>query len=84
MDTVTDAAEGSIFARAASWFNGANVVGKPRRFLVYVGGVDRYVRMCDEAARDGFAGFVVRRAGGSEPTLPGPAGAAGLRHSGEG
>jgi len=61
MDTVAEAAEGSIFASVGSWFNGANVVGKPRRFLVYVGGVDQYRRICDAAAHEGYAGFAVRR-----------------------
>jgi len=80
MEAVAEAAEGSIFTRAASWFNGANVVGKPRRFLVYVGGVDRYRRICDEAARDGFTGFVVRRAGCAKPPSSHSDVGADLRH----
>ncbi len=36
---------------------GANVPGKPRVFLPYVGGVDTYRRTCDEVVERGYLGF---------------------------
>ena len=53
----------SIFAKAASWFNGANVEGKPRVFLVFVGGVDRYRRLCSEIIATGYDGFAIVQKG---------------------
>src|SRR5262249_53283279 len=48
---VNDCADITLFPRADSWYMGANVPGKPRVFLPYVGGVDRYRRTCDEVVR---------------------------------
>ncbi len=36
---------------------GANVPGKPRVFLPYIGGVDAYRQACDEVASQGYLGF---------------------------
>jgi acetyl esterase/lipase len=36
---------------------GANVPGKPRVFLPYIGGVDRYRKACDEVVEQGYLGF---------------------------
>ncbi len=43
-----------------SWYMGANITGKPRRFLPYLGpeGVGGYRRKCDEVAEKGYEGFV--------------------------
>jgi hypothetical protein len=43
---------------ADSWYIGANIPGKPRVFMVYVGGFDVYTRRCDEAAERGYEGLV--------------------------
>jgi cation diffusion facilitator CzcD-associated flavoprotein CzcO len=40
-----------------SWYNGANVPGKKRRYMGYVGGIPEYRRRCDEIAATGYAGF---------------------------
>jgi cyclohexanone monooxygenase len=40
-----------------SWYLGANIPGKPRIFMPYVGGVGVYREKCDEVARNGYAGF---------------------------
>ncbi len=42
-----------------SWYMGANVPGKPKRFLPYAGGMTRYRAICDEVAAEDHAGFVV-------------------------
>jgi hypothetical protein len=36
---------------------GANIPGKPRVFMLYVGGVGRYRTICEEVAADGYRGF---------------------------
>jgi cyclohexanone monooxygenase len=36
---------------------GANVPGKPRIFLPYIGGVGVYRGLCDEIAAAGYRGF---------------------------
>ena len=36
---------------------GANIPGKPRLFLPYVGGVDHYRYRCDAVAASGYEGF---------------------------
>jgi cyclohexanone monooxygenase len=55
---VREVAERTLFTRTASWYMGANVPGKPRVFLPYVGGFQNYSRICDEVVRDGYRGFV--------------------------
>src|SRR5262249_59214492 len=44
---------------------GAKVAGKPRVFLPYVGGVDRYRRTCDEVVHRGYLGFALDGPGGA-------------------
>src|SRR6202034_1613082 len=51
-----DCADITLSPRANSWYMGANVPGKPRVFLPYVGGVDAYRRACDEVTEQGFLG----------------------------
>jgi cation diffusion facilitator CzcD-associated flavoprotein CzcO/acetyl esterase/lipase len=52
-----DCADITLYQRANSWYMGANVPGKPRVFLPYVGGVDTYRRACDEVAERNLLGF---------------------------
>jgi cation diffusion facilitator CzcD-associated flavoprotein CzcO/acetyl esterase/lipase len=54
---VNDCADITLFPTANSWYIGANVPGKPRIFLPYIGGVDRYRKACDEAVAQGYLGF---------------------------
>ncbi|HEX7994828.1 MAG TPA: alpha/beta hydrolase fold domain-containing protein, partial [Streptosporangiaceae bacterium] len=60
-----DCAEITLHPRANSWYMGANVPGKPKVFLPYIGGVDAYRRACQEVAENDLMGFM----------LDGPAGA---------
>jgi cation diffusion facilitator CzcD-associated flavoprotein CzcO/acetyl esterase/lipase len=62
---VNDAADITLYPRAASWYMGANVPGKPRVFLPYVGGVDRYRKICDEVVRRAYLGFAFDGPGGA-------------------
>lgn len=56
---VADLASRTLYPDVASWYTGANVPGKPRVFLAYTGGLDRYRAECDAVARDGYRGFVL-------------------------
>ncbi|MBX2825842.1 MAG: NAD(P)/FAD-dependent oxidoreductase [Gammaproteobacteria bacterium] len=40
-----------------SWYLGANVPGKPRVFMPYVGGLDKFRKLCDAVAEDHYRGF---------------------------
>ena len=53
---VNDCADVTLYPRADSWYMGANVPGKPRVFLPYVGGADRYRRTCEEIVRRAYLG----------------------------
>jgi cation diffusion facilitator CzcD-associated flavoprotein CzcO/acetyl esterase/lipase len=55
---VNDYGDITLFPRANSWYMGANVPGKPRVFLPYVGGVDRYRVTCDEVVARDYLGFM--------------------------
>ena len=54
---VADMAAKTLYTKADSWYMGANVPGKPRVFLMYIGGLDRYVERCDKIVSDGYTGF---------------------------
>jgi cyclohexanone monooxygenase len=51
----------TLYPRANSWYMGANVPGKPRVFMPYVGGVGTYRKVCDDIAARGYEGFVLGR-----------------------
>jgi cyclohexanone monooxygenase len=59
VDHVNEVANTTLFPQANSWYMGANVPGKTRVFMPYVGGVGTYRRECDAIAADGYAGFTV-------------------------
>jgi len=54
---VNDCADITLYPTANSWYMGANVPGKPRVFLPYIGGVGRYRKACDEVVEQGYLGF---------------------------
>jgi cation diffusion facilitator CzcD-associated flavoprotein CzcO len=47
----------TLYPRANSWYMGANIPGKPRIFMPYIGGVGVYRQTCDEVAANGYKGF---------------------------
>jgi len=47
----------TLFPKANSWYMGANVPGKPRMFMAYIGGFDNYVARFDAVAANGYEGF---------------------------
>jgi cyclohexanone monooxygenase len=50
-------ADRTLYPLANSWYVGANIPGKPRIFMPYVGGVSAYKKKCDEVAAGGYEGF---------------------------
>ncbi|KAK4943934.1 hypothetical protein LTR10_016650 [Elasticomyces elasticus] len=42
-----------------SWYNGANIPGKPREHLNYAGGIPRYKKTLEQVRKDGFEGFTL-------------------------
>ncbi len=58
---VNAVADGTLYPLANSWYVGANIPGKPRVFMPYVGGFDAYKRRCDAVAANGYEGFKLTR-----------------------
>jgi len=56
---VNEVAHGTLYPQANSWYMGANIPGKPRIFMPYIGGVGAYRRICDEVVAKGYEGFVM-------------------------
>lgn len=56
---VNELAADTLYMKGESWYLGANVPGKPRVFMLYLGGVDRYRRVCAEAAAQDYEGFTL-------------------------
>ncbi|MCA8927954.1 MAG: NAD(P)/FAD-dependent oxidoreductase [Alphaproteobacteria bacterium] len=61
VEHVNAAAYKTLYPKAASWYMGANIPGKPRVFLPYIGGVGAYRVKCDEVAAHGYEGFRLER-----------------------
>jgi cyclohexanone monooxygenase len=52
-----EVADRTLYPLANSWYVGANIPGKPRVFMPYVGGVSAYKKRCDAVAANGYEGF---------------------------
>ena len=59
VEHVNDVASHTLFPSAASWYMGANIPGKPRVFMPYVGGFGKYSEICAEVVQDGYRGFSI-------------------------
>ena len=59
---VNDVAAATLYPLANSWYMGANIPGKPRVFMPYVGGVHSYKAKCEAVVRNGYEGFALTRA----------------------
>ncbi len=59
---VNDVGHQTLFPLANSWYMGANIPGKPRVFMPYIGGVGPYRQKCDEVAAKGYEGFILTKA----------------------
>jgi cyclohexanone monooxygenase len=49
----------TLFPLANSWYMGANVPGKTRIFMPYIGGFPNYQKKCAEVTARGYEGFVL-------------------------
>lgn len=56
---VSDQADETLYPKANSWYVGANIPGKSRVFMPFVGGLDVYRGLCDEVVKDGYRGFAL-------------------------
>jgi cyclohexanone monooxygenase len=59
VDHVNQVASRTLFPAADSWYMGANVPGKPRVFMPYIGGFPRYREICDDVAANAYRGFAL-------------------------
>ncbi len=59
MDHVSEVADTTLFPKANSWYMGANIPGKKRVFMPYVGGFGPYDELCKDIAAKGYQGFVL-------------------------
>jgi cyclohexanone monooxygenase len=59
---VNEVAENTMFTAQScnSWYLGANIPGKPRIFMPYVGGVGVYREKCAEVAKNDYEGFLLQ------------------------
>ena len=65
---VNEAANATLLPQVPhSWYLGANVPGKPRVFMPYTGGMNRYRAICDDVAAQGYSGFAF--SGGASVTV---------------
>jgi cyclohexanone monooxygenase len=59
VDHANELASATLFPKANSWYIGANIPGKPRVFMPYLGGVGSYRKICDDIASNAYEGFVI-------------------------
>ena len=57
---VNERAKETLYLTANSYYNGAEVAGKPRVFMPYSGGVRGYRRILEKCAAEGYSGFELR------------------------
>jgi cyclohexanone monooxygenase len=57
---VNDVGHATLYPQANSWYMGANIPGKPRMFMPYIGGVGAYRQKCDDVAAKGYEGFQLK------------------------
>jgi cyclohexanone monooxygenase len=60
VDHVNEVAGATLYSTCNSWYLGANIPGKPRVFMPYIG-FPPYVQKCDDVAAKGYEGFVLIR-----------------------
>ena len=56
---VNEVGNTTLYPLANSWYMGANIPGKPRIFMPYIGGVGTYRQHCDAVAANGYEGFAL-------------------------
>lgn len=56
---VNEVANATLLNSCSSWYLGANIPGKERVFMPYIGGFPPYVEKCNEVAAKGYEGFTL-------------------------
>ena len=56
---VKELADATLFPQVDSWYMGANIPGKPRVFMPYIGGFGTYRKLCAEVAAKDYEGFTL-------------------------
>lgn len=51
----------TLFPQANSWYMGANIPGKARVFMPFIGGFGVYSDICTDVAKDDYRGFTLTR-----------------------
>jgi cation diffusion facilitator CzcD-associated flavoprotein CzcO len=64
---VNERVKETLYLTTDSYYNGAEVAGKPRVFMPYSGGVRGYRRFLKQCADAGYAGFALRKAPAAAP-----------------
>ena len=59
VEHVNEVSKVSLRSTCSSWYVGANIPGRPRVFMPYIGGFPVYVQKCNEVMSNGFEGFVI-------------------------
>ncbi len=49
----------TLRSTCSSWYVGANIPGKPRVFMPYIGGFPAYLERCEAVVKNGYEGFDV-------------------------
>src|SRR5215813_5873911 len=65
VEHVNEVSKVSLRSTCSSWYVGANIAGRPRVFMPYIGGFPIYVQKCNEVMSNGFEGFVMDGAAAS-------------------
>jgi cation diffusion facilitator CzcD-associated flavoprotein CzcO len=56
---VGSAADFTLRSTCSSWYVGANIPGKPRVFMPYIGGLPAYIQRCEAVVAGDYAGFAL-------------------------
>jgi cyclohexanone monooxygenase len=59
IEHVNSVAGSNLRSSCSSWYVGANVPGKPRVFMPYIGGFPAYLEKCAEVVAEGYRGFLL-------------------------
>jgi cyclohexanone monooxygenase len=62
VEHVNEVSKVSLRSTCSSWYVGANIPGRPRVFMPYIGGFPVYVQKCNEIMSNGFEGFIIEGA----------------------
>lgn len=74
MAHVAEVANMTLHPRYGTYYNGANVPGKPVKYTFYLGGFGNFRRKCDDVAANGYEGFHLHPTSKAQPAGAGALG----------